>query len=94
MNRDGLGRITRSDRRPVIWAYLVGVPGATAVEVARAGLGLHGTNGGVLYLLRRMERDGEVTSRQEYRASQGREVAVWFAVPGAFAIAEDVAVTA
>ena len=84
-----------SPRRAVIWSFLVVNPGRTAYEIGRAVLGRNTgptsaamNSGADAYLLARMERDGQVTRRREYRAQQGREVSVWFAVPGAFAVAD------
>lgn len=80
--------------REVIWAWLVVHPGRTAYEIARGGLGKTGPtpasiqSGSTLKLLQKMERSGQVTRTQEYRAQQGREVSVWYAAPGAFGIQE------
>jgi Transcription factor WhiB len=40
-----------------------------------------GCTGGVLYLLRRMEQQGLVVVRTEFRASQGRQVRLWRTAP-------------
>lgn len=83
-----------SPRRAIIWSFLVVSPGRTAFEIGRAALGRTGptsasvNSGAIQYLLARMERDGQVTRRREYRAQQGREVSIWYAVPGAFAVAD------
>jgi hypothetical protein len=74
--------------RKKIWTYLNGSPGHTSHEVARAGLGLRAptssTTAGVFTTLTAMERAGLVTRTCEFRAHVGREVSVWFAVPGKF----------
>lgn len=76
--------------RALIWSYLVVSPGRTSREIARCALGKRGPISSSIpdprALCQRMERDGELTSRREYRAQQGREVTLWYAVPGAFRI--------
>ena len=73
------------ETRAAIWAHLVVYPGLTAHEIKRAVLRGHAGNA-TLAMCRRMECDGQLTSKNEYRAQQGREVTCWYAAPGAFAV--------
>jgi len=79
-----------NETRALIWAYLVVSPGRTAHEIARGALGKRGPTSASIPdasgICQRMQRDGQLTSRREYRPQQGREVTVWYAVPGAFAV--------
>ncbi|HKO23674.1 MAG TPA: hypothetical protein VJY65_02920 [Chloroflexota bacterium] len=84
--------LAATDKRAVIWSWLVIRPGQTAHEIARGALGKRGPTSSSIKadtpLLQRMERAGQLTSRREWRPQQGRKVTLWYAVPGAFAIGD------
>jgi hypothetical protein len=72
-------------RRARILDHLAGHPDRTVHEICVA-LGFiresgRGCTGGVLYLLRRMEQQGLVVARAEFRAAQGRQVRLWRTAP-------------
>jgi transcription factor WhiB len=85
MTDHGIGAGTAQARRERILAHLAGHPDRTVHEIC-VDLGFmresgRGCTGGVLYLLRTMEKQALVVARTEFRAQQGRQVRLWRTTP-------------